>query len=133
MSEIGGVAGATAAPSGSTQTAGSSLGKDDFLRLLTAQLRYQDPMSPMDDKDFMGQMAQFTSLEQLTNVAGSMERLSFASQVTESVGLLGRTVFWDGESGEQSGAVDGVSIADGAIHLRVGDTEIVPGQVRRVE
>src|SRR3712207_7846381 len=50
-----------------------SMGKDDFLKLLVGQLRHQDPMNPMEDKDFMGQMAQFSQLEQMTNVASTLQ------------------------------------------------------------
>ena len=68
------------------------LGKDDFLKLLVSQLQHQDPMNPVDDKDFMGQMAQFTSVEQLTNMATSIDRMSIASQSTQSIALIGKTV-----------------------------------------
>ncbi|MGL4523579.1 MAG: flagellar hook assembly protein FlgD [Bacilli bacterium] len=53
-------------------TGSSSLGKDEFLKILVTQLQNQDPMSPMDDKDFIAQMAQFSSLEQMMNLNALM-------------------------------------------------------------
>ena len=66
--------------------------KDMFLQLLVAQLKNQDPSSPMDQKDMMGQMAQFTSVEQLTNMVSAMEHLSFNTTFSQSVGLIGKSV-----------------------------------------
>lgn len=51
-----------------SQTMTQSLGKDDFLKLLVMQLRYQDPMNPMDGTEFASQLAQFSSVEQLSNI-----------------------------------------------------------------
>lgn len=52
------------------------LGKDQFLNILMTQLQHQDPMNPLEDKDFIAQMAQFSSLEQLTNMNTAMTKLS---------------------------------------------------------
>ena len=106
------------------------LGKDDFLKLLVSQLQHQDPMNPVDDKDFMGQMAQFTSVEQLTNMATAIDRMSIASQSTQSVALIGKTVSWkkeDGTTGE--GIATSVSFADGAIKIAVGDAQVAPNEI----
>ena len=63
----------------------SSLGKDEFLQLLVTQLQYQDPTAPMDDKEFIAQMAQFSSLEQMTNLNDSFTQYKAYS-------LLGKNV-----------------------------------------
>ncbi|MDH3891255.1 MAG: hypothetical protein OEV49_09240 [candidate division Zixibacteria bacterium] len=55
--------------SGSQSTGIKSLGKDDFLQLMITKLRHQDPLKPMEDEDFIAQLAQFSSLEQMNNIA----------------------------------------------------------------
>lgn len=57
---------------GTKRTVSSNLGKDDFLRLLVTQLQYQDPLQPKEDTEFIAQMAQFTSLEQMQNLTKTM-------------------------------------------------------------
>ena len=75
-----------------TRVSKQELGKDDFLKLLIAQLTNQDPTEPMEDREFIAQMAQFSTLEQMTNLAGEFQALSGLLQSGQAVSLLGRTV-----------------------------------------
>ncbi len=70
----------------------TELGRDDFLRILITQLQNQDPTEPMDDREFIAQMAQFSSLEQITNMSEEFRRLSGLLSGSQAVGLIGRTV-----------------------------------------
>jgi flagellar hook assembly protein FlgD len=72
----------TAAPQAiggsSGQTGRTELGQDAFLKLLITQLQHQDPLNPLEDKEFIAQLAQFSSLEKLTDMAGSLGRIEAA-------------------------------------------------------
>ena len=69
-----------------------NLGRDDFLRILLTQLAHQDPTAPMQDTDFIAQMAQFSSLEQMTNLASDFARMTRMFQASEASTALGRSV-----------------------------------------
>ncbi len=89
-----------------------TLDKDDFLKLLVTQLSHQDPTQPMEDREFIAQMAQFTALEQITNLNkefASVVRLMAANQ---AIGLLGKTV----------------EIADGETFIRGTVREVLGGE-----
>lgn len=80
-----------------------TLGKDDFLRLLTVQLQHQDPMSPVENEDFIAQLAQFSSLEQLENINSNLQNgidldliLTQVLNNTAAAGLIGKTVIAEG-------------------------------------
>lgn len=68
------------------------LGKDDFIKILITQLTHQDPSAPMEDKEFIAQMAQFSSLEQMTNMAQDFSKLANVLSGTEASAALGRSV-----------------------------------------
>lgn len=77
----------------------TTLGQDDFLKILITQLQHQDPTSPMEDKDFIAQMAQFSSLEQIRNMSQNFQKLSGLLASSEAAQMLGRSVeVRDGEN-----------------------------------
>ena len=69
-----------------------NLGKDEFLKILLTQLAHQDPTSPMEDKEFVAQMAQFSSLEQMSNIAADFAKMTRMLRVTEASTSLGKAV-----------------------------------------
>lgn len=104
---------------GSSQTAmmGKVLGKDDFLLLFTSQLKYQDPLKPLESTEFTAQMAQFSSLEQLFNLNNNVEKLILYQQSLNNgiaTGLLGKKVK---TVDDVIAKVTGISFSDGITYL----------------
>ena len=85
------------------------LGKDDFLKLLITQLSNQDPTSPMEDTQFISQMAQFSSLEQMTNMSTSFSKMADFLNSQEAAGTLGKTVELDIGDATVQGIVEGAT------------------------
>ncbi|WP_319561871.1 flagellar hook assembly protein FlgD [Marispirochaeta sp.] len=76
----------------SGRKAKQELDKDDFLKILLTQLTHQDPTEPMKDKEFIAQMAQFSTLEQMTNMASSFTQLSGVMASAKAMNTLGHQV-----------------------------------------
>ncbi|RYM07306.1 flagellar hook capping protein [Sporolactobacillus sp. THM7-7] len=103
---------------------GNILSKDDFLKLLVAQLTHQDPTSPLDSGQFVSQMADFTSLEQTQNMAAAIDKLAAAQDDRTIAGqamMIGKAITWEetdkadgGTHTEQlHGTVSAVTFKDG--------------------
>ncbi len=88
------------------------LDKDDFLKILITQLQHQDPTAPLQDKEFIAQMAQFSSLEQMTNMSQGFQKLSGLLASTEAAGFLGKTVAVRDGQNLVTGRVDQVTRGD---------------------
>jgi flagellar basal-body rod modification protein FlgD len=97
------------------------MGKDDFLKLLVGQLKNQDPQNPQGSDEFMGQMAQFSMLEQLTNLATATTELTKSQNEAQTVGLLGHQVTYIGaDKTPVTGTVESVNVAGKAPTISVG-------------
>ena len=120
MSTIPPVAASTSTPAASAPKAGTpALGKQDFLKLLMAQLQNQDPLKPIDNQQFLAQLAQFTSLEINRQVSDKTDSLLTIQSATQSLGLIGRSVAVNTDAGSQVGTVTAISFQNGSPALTV--------------
>ncbi|MBN1171041.1 MAG: flagellar hook capping protein [Micromonosporaceae bacterium] len=118
----------------SLTTAASTVDKDMFLQLLVAQLKYQDPTKPVDSSQFMTQTAQFTMVEQLTNVAKSQSDMLAAQRMATATAMVGRTIAYNDATGmPATGVVTSVSFSGSSPTLRVGNTDVPLSSVKEVK
>ncbi len=109
-----------------------TLGQEEFLRLITVQLTNQDPLKPTDDTSFMAQMAQFSALEQSSQMARDMAALRSDLHFQSASALLGREVTVHTDSGPVTGIVDSVDSSSGSVRLIIGGKAYSPADVLRV-
>ncbi|MEK4228736.1 flagellar hook assembly protein FlgD [Solibacillus sp. FSL H8-0538] len=130
-----------------TEKDNGALGKDAFLKLLVTQLQNQDPTSPMDDKEFIAQMAQFSSLEQMQNMTLAMEALLGSQQQTQMMSytnFIGKEVKWDEITEEKdsegnyitnsgTGVITELKFVKGEpVFILEGGKEITPGNISSI-
>jgi flagellar basal-body rod modification protein FlgD len=107
----------------------SELDKDAFLRLLVAQMKYQDPNKPADASAFMAQTATFTQVEKLEDLLSAQQ----SQLMLGASGLIGKTITFTGADGtEVSGVVSSATISGSSPTLRVGDTDVPLSSVKEV-
>ncbi|MFJ7638589.1 flagellar hook assembly protein FlgD [Peribacillus sp. NPDC097225] len=125
-----------------TRKTGDSLGKDDFLKLLITQLQNQDPSSPMDNTEFIAQMATFSSLEQMVNIGTKLDEMMEMNQQSSLMNynsFIGKEVTWhkldDGDENnlaieEGRGVVNTIQFKDGGVYFILEDgTKLVPANI----
>ena len=118
----------TAAAAGSEQQRSNvktEMGKDEFLKLLITELRYQDALDPMQDREFISQMAQFSSLEQIQNLNKTMESYLAYSNLNQGLSLQGREVTYQADGRETTGDVSALKQVEGN-YVAVVEGEEVP-------
>ena len=120
-----------------TGGAGGELGKDQFLELLVTELKYQDPLKPKDDKSFIAELAQFSSLEQTTNSAKALNDLISLQKNKPDysyLNFIGKKVEYtytytdpntqDSKLETSTGIINSIRLNDGKPEFYVGDTKI---------
>jgi flagellar basal-body rod modification protein FlgD len=135
---ISGVSAATtaaaAASSNAVAGAGDQFGKDTFLKLLVAQLKYQNPMSPTDGTEFIAQTAQFTMVEKLEELVQQATEAATSDRLSAAASFLGKKVAYNTTDGDAKvGVVAGFTIdpSTGPV-LRVGKDDVPLVMVRAV-
>src|SRR6201995_1703219 len=124
MSNVTGTTGTQLAPTATSGTTFSNpsdnLGENDFLQLMMDQLQNQDPLDPSDPTQFLGELAQFTSLEQQTNIATTTASTATQQSNASALALLGHTVSYTDSNGDaQSGAVSKVDFGSSGPTLTI--------------
>jgi flagellar basal-body rod modification protein FlgD len=109
------------------------LDKDAFLKLMVAQLKYQDPSNPSSSAEFLAQTAQFTVVEKLSALADSQASMLSAQLMLGASNLVGRTVSYPDEDGVSvTGVVTSASFSGSSPTLRVGDKDVALSSVKEV-
>ena len=109
----------------STQTGSASADKDMFLKLLVAQMKYQDPMNPTDSSEFLAQSAQFTALEKMSTTAEQVTQLVGLQMAFGASSMVGRTVTYPMEDGTSvSGPVSSVKFTSTGPILTVDGVDV---------
>ncbi len=111
----------------------SQIGQDQFMQLLTTQLRNQDPLEPVNQQDFLGQLAQFSSLQGIEQLNSNFaESLKF-QQLSQGGSLVGSRVEYTNAQGEsKTGLVDSARVLNGQLQFQIGDDTVGLGDLSGV-
>jgi len=104
----------------------SQMGQQQFMQLLIAQLKNQDPMDPVSQEDSIAQLAQFSTLEGIEQLNANFSSFMKLQSLSQGANLVGKTVEWLDKDGlRQQGVVDSISVKEGDLQLKI-DNKLVP-------
>ncbi len=124
--------GSTAAGSAADRASMSGASKSDFMKLLVAQLRNQDPLKPMEDKEFIAQMAQLNTLEQVTELNDRMALCMNLEAMGQAASLIGKHVEAETAAGSIKGVVQEVQLDTEGLVLIVSGQSVALADIRRI-
>ncbi len=125
--------GPTAITTAATSDRTTELGQDAFMKLLLTQLKYQDPFEAMNDRDFMAQLAQFSSLSELQKLNETLAQFTGAQSLSDAASLIGKTITGADSSGSPvTGVAEAALLREGQVYLRVSGTELPLTKVQEV-
>ncbi len=116
-----------ASPASATALTNAGLGQEDFLKILLTQLQFQDPLKPMDNQQFIAQMAQFTNLEMTRQQNDKTDALLTIQSASQAVGLIGKTVEVKTDTSSEVGTVTTITFQNGspALTVKTGPTSFL--------
>ena len=127
-------AAASAFGSTSKPSSASGAGQPDFLKLLLAQMKHQDPTSPTSATDYVTQMAQFSSVQGITQLNQSITSLVALQGLTQGVTLIGKTVSYTNAAGQAAtGTVSAVSMVSGQPQLLINNVNVSMSQIQSIQ
>ena len=108
----------------------SQLGQDQFLKLMVAQLKSQDPLEPINNQEYLGQLAQFSTLSGIEKMNANFSDLLSLQQITQGSDLVGKQVsFTTADNQVGRGIVQGFAVNSGKIELQVNNTAVPIGNI----
>ncbi len=133
---ISNISGSSTPSSSSSSSSASSpmINQQQFLQLLTAQLKAQDPMNPVSATDFTSQLAQLSTVSGLQQLNSNIQQMLQLQQLSQGAALMGKTVTYvsSGSSLSGQGVVQGVSVQNGQLQIQVGSQQVPIAQINGI-
>ena len=122
-----------------TPTTTAEASRDQFLQLLVAQVRHQDPLEPVGQEEFIGQLAQFSTLEGIEKLNSNFEQMLQVNSATQRINeltqgsaLIGHTVQYDDSDGSNEGLVEAVEVNSDSVSVIVDGESVSLDRIQRL-